>query len=488
MPEPMLGSWLDTSTARDRARPDQEAGMTRHLARSTDSRAAAPVRIVHLGVGNFFRAHQAWYTEQAHDAGEWGIAAFTGRSAAIADELAPQEGLYTLVTQHPEGNQYSVIGSLSAVHPAADLQALRGYFASSDLAIVTSTVTEAGYRRSADGSLDTADPEVSADIRALRQDPLNGTVTTAPGKFVAGLLARRASEPEATLTFVPCDNISGNGEMVRRVVTELAAAVDPSLVDHIAERVSFVTTMVDRITPRPTVDDLAAVVADTGVDDPAAVVTEPFSEWVLEGTFPAGRPAWEDAGARFVDDIEPFETRKLYLLNGSHTLMAYAGSILGFQTVNEAIHDDRILDWVNQWWDVAARHLTLGTREVDEYRAALLERYRNPKIRHLLAQIAGDGSQKVPIRLVPTIKGDRTKGVLPTGALRAVAAWTLHLRGLGAPVNDARAAEVAPLADGSLEQSVQHVLEWLGLGGDAEVNAETLRLARELESLAGPSH
>jgi fructuronate reductase len=458
--------------------------MTRHLARSTDSRPAAPVRIVHLGFGNFFRAHQAWYTDRAHDAADWGIAAFTGRSAAIAEQLAPQEGLYTLVSQHPEGNEYMVIGSLSAVHPAADLAALRRYFASSELAIVTSTVTEAGYRRAADGSLDKGDAEVAVDIQALRDDPLNGTVTTAPGKLVAGLLARRAGDPEATLTFVPCDNISDNGGMVRRVVTELAAAVDPTLVDHIAERVSFVTTMVDRITPRPTADDLAAVAADTGVDDPAAVVTEPFSEWVLEGEFPAGRPAWDDAGARFVDDIEPFETRKLYLLNGSHTLMAYAGSILGFQTVNEAISDDRVLDWVNQWWDVAARHLSLDATEVDDYRAALLERYRNPKIRHLLAQIAGDGSQKLPIRLVPAIKGDRKNGVLPGGGLRAVAAWTLHLRGLGAPVNDARAAELSPLAEGSLQQSVQRVLEWLGLGDDDELGAETLRLAQELESLA----
>ncbi|MGJ6980843.1 mannitol dehydrogenase family protein [Aestuariimicrobium soli] len=458
--------------------------MARQLTRSSDSRPAAPVKILHLGVGNFFRAHQAWYTERAGDADQWGIAAFTGRSAAIAEELAPQEGLYTLVTQHPEGNEYTVIGALSAVHAAADLEALRGYFASSELAIVTSTVTEAGYKRAGDGSLDATDPAVAADIAALTADPVAGEVTTAPGKFVAGLLARRAAGVAEGVTFVPCDNISGNGDMVRRVITDLAGAVDESLVGWIGEHTSFVTTMVDRITPRPTDDDRAAVAADTGVDDPAAVVTEPFSEWVLEGAFAGGRPAWDDAGARFVDDIEPFETRKLYLLNGSHSLMAYVGPILGLDTVYDAINDERVLSWVNEWWDVAARHLTLDASEIDAYRAALLDRYRNPKIRHLLAQIAGDGSQKLPIRIVASVKGDRDLGLLPTGALRAIAAWTLHLRGLGAPVNDARADEVTPLGEGSLEQSVGKVLAWAGLDGDDEVTAETLRLATELEGLA----
>lgn len=451
--------------------------MARQLSRSTDSRPAAPVKIVHLGVGNFFRAHQAWYTEQASDAHEWGIAAFTGRSAAIAEELAPQDGLYTLVTQHPEGNEYTVIGALSAVHAADDVDALIRYFESPELAILTSTVTEAGYCRAADGSLDVANPAVSADIEALGS---TGRPTTAPGKLVAGLIARRAAQPEARLTLVPCDNLSANGDMLRRVVTELAGKVDDSLVEWIERHVTFVTTMVDRITPRPTATDLEAVAADTGVDDPAAVVTEPFSEWVLQGEFAAGRPAWDAAGARFVDDIEPFETRKLYLLNGSHSLMAYAGSILGHETVNDAIADERVLGWVNEWWDVAARHLTLDVAEIDDYRSALLERYRNPKIRHLLAQIAGDGSQKLPIRLVPAITAELAQGSMPTGALRPIAAWVLHLRGHGAPVTDARADEVVALAEGELDEAVVRVLGWLGINDD-QAAAETLRLAHELQ-------
>lgn len=455
---------------------------SRRLSRSSDSRSAAPVRIVHLGVGNFFRAHQAWYTEHASDAQEWGIAAFTGRSAAIADTLAPQDGLYTLVVQGPQGNDYEVIGSLSAVHAAADVEALRSYLADPAVVIVTSTVTEAGYVRAAGGGADLQDRALAADVAALREDP-SAAVSTLPGKLVAGLLARRAAHESAPITFVPCDNVSGNGEMVEAVLRDTAAEVDPALLEWIDRNCGFVTTMVDRITPRPTPADLDAVRQERGVEDPAVVVTEPFTEWVLSGEFPGGRPQWETSGARFVDDIEAFETRKLWLLNGSHSLMAYAATILGIETVYDAIRDDRVRAWVEDWWDVAARHLPLPAGEIQDYRDALVERYENPAIRHLLAQIAADGSQKLPIRIVPALLADRSAGAMPAGAVRAVAAWVLHLRGLGAPVNDAAAAEVVPLAEGELGAAVSRVLTWLGIE-DAEVSAAVLAEAETLTALS----
>lgn len=455
---------------------------TRRFTRSKDGRAKAPIRIVHLGVGNFFRAHQAFYTEKATDADQWGIAAFTGRSATVADQLAPQDDLYTLVTQKPEGNDYQVISALSAVHPAADLEAWRRYLVDPQVAVITSTVTEAGYMRNSAGGLDTENEKVQADIEAIKADGKDAEVSTAPAKFVAGLLGRREAGA-GPITFCPCDNIPDNGEMVERVVRDLAQIVDPTLIDWIDENVGFVTTMVDRITPRATDEDFAAVAADTGIEDPAAVTTEPFIEWVLMGDFPAGRPQWESAGARFVDDITPHETRKLWLLNGSHSLMAYAATILGHETVYEAINDDVVRGWVEEWWDVAQRHLTLPDSEVEAYRAALVERYGNPKIRHLLAQIAGDGSQKIAIRHVPALKADRANGDMPTGATRAVAAWTLHLRGLGAPVNDAHQDEVKALVTGSLEESVHNVLEYLTID-DAEVEKVVLQQAQELEGMA----
>ena len=484
---------------------EQAPGAGRRLSREGgDGRPKAPVKLLHLGVGNFFRAHQAYYAEMsnaeksnaetsnaeksnAETSGpgseqEWGYAAFTGRSAAIADELAPQDGLYTLIIKHADRTDNVVISSISAVHPGPDVAALRAYFASPDLAVVTSTVTEAGYVRDAQGALNLADEKVVADLAALQADPLGGDVVTAPGKFVAGLLARRAAGAGA-ITFVPCDNVPDNGLMVQRVITDLAAQVDPTLAGWIADHCSFVTTMVDRITPRTTDEDRAALLAQTGVADPAAVVTEPFEEWVLQGEFVAGRPAWEKAGARFVADIRPFEQRKLWLLNGSHSLMAYTGPLLGRETVFDAIGDERIRGWVEEWWDVAQRHLPLPQEEITDYRAALIDRYENPNIRHLLTQIAADGSQKIAIRHVPALLADRAAGQMPTGATPAIAAWTLHLRGLGAPVNDALADEVTAAASGTLEEGVRGVLRFLKVD-DAAVEATVLEQARELESMA----
>ena len=454
----------------------------RRLSRQTDGRPAAPVRHVHLGVGNFFRAHAAWYTEHAPDAGDWGIAAFTGRSPAVAEALAPQDGLYTLLIRGPEGARPEVISSLSVVHPAEDLEALRRYFADPAVAIVTSTVTEAGYRRNAAGGLNTDAPDVQADRGALTADPERGVVTTTPGKLVAGLLARRAAGA-GSIALVPNDNVPENGEMVRRVVRDLARLVDVSLVGWLDENVSFVTTMVDRITPRTTDADRAEVLRQTGIDDPETVPTEPFTEWVLAGGFPVGRPGWDVPGARFVDDVKPFEQRKLWLLNGSHSLMAYAASILGHETVADAIADPEVLGWVEQWWDTAAPHLSLPPADVADYRQALLERYRNGQIRHLLAQIAADGSQKIPIRAVPVVRAELDAGRVAEGATRTVAAWIAHLRGHGAPVTDAHADEVRPLGEGSAREAVHRTLSWLGLDPDAQGGALADTVERQVADL-----
>lgn len=434
------------------------------LTRETHGRAKAPVRIVHLGIGNFTRAHQAWYTEHAADAEQWGIAAFTGRSPAVAETLKPSQGLYQLCTATPEGDEVEVISCLSEVHASDDLDAWRGYFASPELAIVTSTITEAGYLRNSAGDLDLTNEQLTADLAALKADA-GAEVKTAPAKFVAGLLGRREAGAGA-LSFCPCDNIPENGPMVKRVISQAAEQVDPGLVEWIEQNVGVVTTMVDRITPHTTDEDRERVAAETGVEDPALVVTEPFAEWVLSGDFKAGRPAWETKGARFVDDVVPHEARKLTLLNGSHSLMAYAGSIRGHETVFDAISDQTVLGWVNEFWDDAVKHLELPANELAEYREALLGRYRNPRIKHLLAQIAGDGSQKVLIRHVPTIKASLAQGEVAEGATRAVAAWIGHLRGAGAPVTDARADEVLALVGGSEDDAIHQVLNYLGIDDD----------------------
>jgi fructuronate reductase len=191
-----------------------------------------------------------------------------------------------------------------------------------------------------------------------------------------------------------------------------------------------------------------------------------------------------------VDDVGPFEQRKLWLLNGSHSLLAYAGSIRGHETVAAAIADPVVRSWVEEWWDEAAGHLTLGSAEVTAYRRALVTRFANPRIRHVLAQIAADGSQKVPVRVVPVLRAELAAGRLPGAASRVVAAWVCHLRGLGAPIKDARAAEVAPFGAGSLEESVERTLAFLGadLAADDRLRERVVAAARDLEGQAGTAH
>jgi fructuronate reductase len=448
---------------------------------SGKGRPAAPVRLVHLGLGNFFRAHQAWYTDRAPDAGDWGIAAFTGRRGELAETLTAQEGLYTLITRAAEGDRFEVLSSLSRAHAAAEHEAWLGYFASPAVAAVTVTVTEAGYLRGGDGGLDRDRPEVQADAEALRQDPA-APVRTAPARLAAGLAARRRADA-GPITLVPCDNLPHNGEVATRVVHDLAEMVDPDLAGWMADSVAYVTTMVDRITPRTTEEDVRAVAEATGLQDRAPVATEPFHEWVLSGSFPGGRPRWEDAGATFTEDIAPFEERKLWLLNGGHSLLAYAGSARGHETVAEAVADDACREWLQEWWDEAAGYLPFPEPEVAAYRAALLDRFANPRMRHRLGQIADDGSQKLPVRVLPTLRQERAAGRLPPAATRILAAWACHLRGAGVPVRDARADELSPLAKGPLPEAVPRVLAALdpAVGGDDDVVQAVVAQARQLE-------
>jgi fructuronate reductase len=440
-----------------------------------------PVRIVHLGLGNFFRAHQAWCTHRANEglpaSEQWGIAAFTGRSPAEAEKLSAQDGLFTLLVTGADGPRAEVIESIVEAHPGSDLDAWHGRLADPRVAILTMTITEAGYRRGADGGLDLGDERVRADLDAWRAGR-RGRLATAPVRIASGLAARRRAGA-GPMAVVPCDNLPGNGAAVRRVVLDAAAGMDEELASWIADEVSFVSTAVDRITPRPTPADRAKVLRLTGIDDPACVVTEPFVEWDLAGDFPAGRPAWERAGAVFAVDVRPYETRKLWLLNGAHSLLAYAGSIRGHETVAEAMSDDVVAGWMRDWWELAIPQLSLPADELESYAHDLEERFRNPDIRHLLAQIASDGTQKLPVRIVPGLIAAHADGRDADGALRAVAAWVLHARGAGAPLLDAEEAEARALVAGDLPEAMARVLARWGI--DPALIDRTLELAADLE-------
>lgn len=427
------------------------------LPRMPGRRPAPPVRMAHLGLGSFFRAHQAWYTAHAPDAERWGIAAFAGRDGRrLVEELDAQDGRYTLVSRGAVADRFEVVGSLARAYTGTDHDAWLAVLSSPAVAVVTMTVTEAGYHCGVDGNLDLDDPEVTADLAALRLDP-RGPVRTAPGRLVAGLAARRRADA-GPVTLVPCDNLPANGATVARVVRRLAERLEPALAAWTEDTVSVVSTVVDRITPRPAPGDRKAVADATGVADACPVVTEPFAQWVLAGDFPAGRPDWEAAGAELTDDVTPHQARKLWLLNGGHSLLAYAGSVRGHGTVAEAVTDDTCRTWLEAWWSEAAPHVDLPSGSLTAYRVALLERFANPRIGHRLDQITPDGSKKLPARVVPVLVAERRAGRLPTGAARVLAAWICHLRGRGVPVADVGAGVLVPLAAGAVPDAVRSIL------------------------------
>jgi len=403
----------------------------RPLSRAAAGLEPAPVRIVHLGLGAFHRAHQAWYTDEAGDG--WGIAAFSGRSPAAAETLAAQDGLYTLVTRDGDGDRARLIGSITEAVDGARQDRLRALVVDPDVALVTLTVTEAGYRLRPDGRPDETDPLLAADLAGA--EPV-----TALGRLVDALAARH--RVGAPLAIVPCDNLPANGELVRGGVLALAERRDPALAAWIASEVSFVSTSVDRITPR--LDDADRDIASRllGWADAAPVVTEPFSDWVLSGAFPAGRPAWEEAGARFVENITPFEHRKLWLLNGAHTLLAALGTLRGHELVSQAIRDEHCRERVLAFWDEARRTLADESLGLDEYCAALLARFENPGIRHRLDQIGLDAATKLRLRVVPTARAERAAGRDAAGCATAVAAWVAIVRA-GRGGADAASADIA---------------------------------------------
>ena len=442
------------------------------LNREVSPARSAPVRMVHLGLGAFHRSHQAWYTQHAGDAGEWGIASFTGRRPDAADVLAAQDGLFTVVERSDSGDSFEVVGSIVEAVDGADVRRLVELVAAAQTAVVTLTITEAAY------SLGAAD----APALAAGEKP-----TTPLGRLVLGLAARKDAAG-GPLAVVSCDNLSGNGNVARDGVLGIARDFDGGLAAWIESNVSFVSTSVDRITPRTTADDLALVSEQCGYLDEAPVVTEPFRSWVLSGDFPAGRPRWEDAGAVFVDDIEPYENRKLWLLNGAHSILAYAGQLRGHATVAEALADPVCLQSVEGFWDEAAKHLSGEDLRVPEYRAALLERFGNSRIAHHLAQIAMDASTKLRMRAVPVLRAEREAGRTGEAAARMIAVWSAFVAdqpGLQDP--QASGVEQANQLSGEERTAALVALLDSRLAGEPAVVQMVHRLSQEFALAETPS-
>ena len=390
-------------------------------------------RLVHLGIGNFARSHTLHATAVA---GGWSVVAFTGRSATMAEALNAQGGRYGLIVRGPEQDEVSIVDVIDEVHPASDVDALVRLLADPFTAVVTLTITEKGY--------------------AAGSDP----ATSAPARIALGLKARREAGVTEPIALVSCDNLTGNGEVLgQAVLAELDEETKAWFPDH----VDVISSMVDRITPSAD-DGAAQTVRDaTGLVDAVPVVTEPFTEWVIEDRFRGRRPEWEKAGVQFTDDIEVHELRKLRLLNGAHTLMAYAGQVAGVERVDEAIAHREVRALVEQLWAEARSTLPLPAAELDAYTTALEERFRNPRLADNLIRIAADGSVKLPVRALPVI-AERGGPEQAPGEVAAVAAWTAWVTDrvrAGHEVQDPKAEAIAAAA--SLEDATERVSSLLAL-------------------------
>ena len=403
-------------------------------------RDSAAHQIVHLGLGAFTRAHQAVLTEDAIAAsGEvWRIIGVSMRSATVRDQLAPQDHLFT-VTSKGEGAPVTrlvrCVGDVIVApdHPDRVVAAL----ADPRTRVVTLTVTEKGYHL----------VPAAADLPALlREDAARATPQTIYGYFAQGLEQRQA-DGSPGLTILSCDNLAENGTRLREMLLRVLAARNPALAEWCADRCTFPNSMVDRIVPASQPADLDVLEAWMGLRDEAAVFTEPFRQWVIEDSFAGPRPAWDAAGAQIVADVRPYETAKLRMLNGAHSALAYLGLAKGVELVSEAVADPEIGPLVGRLMrdEAADSFVPAPEQDLAAYADSLIARFANPALPHRLAQIAMDGSQKIPQRWLATLADRQGQGKTSPALLQALAAWIVHLRGDNPHVSDPRAEQLAGL-------------------------------------------
>jgi fructuronate reductase len=431
-------------------------------------RSRCRVGIVHLGIGAFHRCHMAVYTDDAlaRSAGNWRIRGVSLRSEAISNQLNPQDGLYTVVVKDDESTRYRVIGSVAGVlfapeNPAAVLAAM----AAPATRIISLTVTEKGYcHNPATTELNESHRDIVHDL-ALPEAPRSAI------GYLAGSLARRRDLDAGPVTILSCDNLPSNGRTVERIVRRFADLAYPGLNDWIDDNVTFPCSMVDRIVPAMERSDVEAFTRNTGLYDLAVLQTEPFTQWVIENRFAAGCPNWASVGATLVEDVEPFEEIKLRILNGSHSALAYLGYLSGCTFVHEAMALPALRTFTDTLMknEAATSLKQPDGMDLDEYRAQLKKRYENSALQHRTYQIAMDGSQKIPQRLLGTLRYHlETDGPIRAVSL-AVAAWMRYVMAVdesGQPivVQDPLADKLKALADSAGRDAGRLVDAFLGVG------------------------
>ncbi|WP_085585587.1 mannitol dehydrogenase family protein [Thalassospira mesophila] len=421
--------------------------------------------IVHIGIGAFHRAHQAVYTQQAMLAagGDWRIIGVSPRSTDIADQLNVQGGAYCVVVRNPVGDECQTVHAISHVIAAArDGDAVLSALCDPATRIVTLTVTEKAY------GIDRQTMTVAQDHAAIAHDLANPQHPTGVLGLLTEALRRRRDAGVAPFTCLCCDNLPENGVVLRAGVVDFARHLDPALADWIDQNVHFPSSMVDRITPASTADTYETVRTMTGHEDACAVETEPFSQWVIEDDFPTGRPAWEQAGVLMVDDVRPFEHMKLRMLNGSHSLIAYLGQLAGFKYVRDVMGDDDCAKLVHAHMRAAAQTLVpVAALDFASYADDLVARFQNPAIAHETRQIAMDGTEKLPQRLLHPAQDALNDGKdIGTYAI-AVAFWMAYVhkivaQGKGSDISDPRQAEIMTALTGqSTAQDIYNALSHL---------------------------
>ncbi|MBT4521789.1 MAG: mannitol dehydrogenase family protein [Halieaceae bacterium] len=385
--------------------------------------------IVHLGVGAFHRAHQAVYTDTilAIEDGNWQITGASLRSDQVQQQLSPQNCLFTVVEKDNQKQRYRLVQSIARiiVAPHEPLQLIEA-MAADACKIIGLTITEKGYcHNPATGKLNRQHPDIVHDL----EHP--STPLSAPGFITAALLQRYHNNAQG-VSILSCDNIPANGKLTRQLILEFASELDAGLATWIDEHVSFPCTMVDRIVPATTEADRINLEKVLGYRDDAMVCSEPFSQWIIEDDFAQGRPAWEKAGAVFVDDVHNFETMKLRLLNGSHSAMAYLGYLAGHDYIHQVVGDSVFLQFIRFLMDEEITPTLSVPAQIDleTYKCELLQRFANSALKHRTQQIAMDGSQKIPQRLLQAISHQIKHGGSIAALSLAVAGWIRYSRGI----------------------------------------------------------
>jgi len=388
------------------------------------------IGIIHLGPGAFFRAFNAVYTAEVLDkhGGDWAIRGVSLRSPDIRNKLKPKNYVFTSVTLSPEQEIWTKIGSINDILVAPeDPAAVIGALADPAIKIVSLTITEKGYcHNPATGQLDLANAEIVHDLKHP------GQPRSAVG-FIVQALNKRRQAGNAPFTVLSCDNLPDNGALARRIVLEFATALDGELATWIEQYCKFPATMVDRITPATTDADVEKLKFATGEYDAGCVLHEPFRQWVIEDNFVNGcRPEWSSVGAQFVKDVAKFEMMKLRCLNGTHSALAYLGYLAGYETISQAVSDPAFSHLVEHMWEkeiIPTVERPEG-ENLQDYCAALMKRFSNPKIQHRTWQIAMDGSQKLPQRLLATVTENLSAERAIPGLSLAVAAWMTYVGGV----------------------------------------------------------